>query len=75
MAKILNFLHTVFVKGIWQTFFVAWIYEAFWKNLVCKKLKYDKWKGWIYLLPSIGLLLVFTVWHRWAAGEEIKFED
>ena len=62
MAKVLNFLNTVFVKGIWQTFFVAWIYEAFWKKFICKKLKFDKWKGWIYLLPAIGLLLVFTVW-------------
>ena len=26
------------------------------------KIRYDKWKGWIYLLPAIILLLIFTVW-------------
>jgi len=71
MAKILNFLDTVFVqafwktfcvKWVWQTFFVAWIYQAFWKDLVVKKLHYDRWKGWIYLLPVLVLIAVFTVW-------------
>ncbi len=62
MAKILNFLNTVFVKGFWQTFCVKWIHDGFWKTFVCKKLKFDRWKGWIYLLPAIALLLVFTVW-------------
>ena len=28
----------------------------------CKKIKFDQWKGWIYLSPAIVLLLVFTVW-------------
>lgn len=27
-----------------------------------RKIKFDKWKAWIYLLPAIILLLVFTVW-------------
>ena len=26
------------------------------------KIKFDKWKAWLYLLPAIILLLVFTVW-------------
>ena len=26
------------------------------------KIKYDQWKGWVYLSPAIGLLLIFTVW-------------
>ena len=26
------------------------------------KIKFDKWKGWVYLAPCIALLLVFTVW-------------
>ncbi len=28
----------------------------------CKKIKFDKWKGWLYLSPAIVLLLIFTVW-------------
>ncbi len=27
-----------------------------------RKIKFDKWKAWIYLLPAIVLLLIFTVW-------------
>ena len=27
-----------------------------------QKIKFDKWKGWLYLLPAIVLLLVFTAW-------------
>ena len=26
------------------------------------KIKFDKWKGWVYLAPCIALLLVFTGW-------------
>ena len=71
MNKIANFLHTVFVKAVWQTFcvnwvwktfFVAWIYQAFWKDLIVKKLQFDKWKGWMYLLPVVVLIAIFTVW-------------
>ena len=71
MNKIANFFHTVFVKAVWQTFCVnwvwktfcvAWVYQAFWKDLIVTKLHFDKWKGWVYLLPAIALLLVFTIW-------------
>lgn len=27
-----------------------------------KKIKFDQWKGWIYLAPTLVLLLIFTVW-------------
>lgn len=62
MAKILNGLKIFFADWIWGTFFVKWIYEAFFLGFVCKKLKFDKWKGWVYLLPCIVLLLIFTGW-------------
>ncbi len=62
MTAIRNFFHTVFVKGFWQTFCVQWIHDAFFINFLCKKLKFDKWKGWVYLAPCIALLLIFTVW-------------
>ena len=26
------------------------------------KIKFEKWKAWIYLLPAIILLLIFTAW-------------
>lgn len=26
------------------------------------KIKYDKWKGWVYLVPTLILLAIFTVW-------------
>ena len=37
------------------------------ENAVLRFIRYamknfDKWKGWLYLAPCIGLLLVFTVW-------------
>jgi len=69
MAKALDFLNTVFVKGfwktfcvkwVWQTFCVAWVYQGFIVGLAVRK--FDKWKAWIYLLPAIVLLLIFTVW-------------
>ena len=50
------------VMGALKIFFVDWIYTAFWKTFVVKKLKFDKWKGWIYLSPAIVLLLIFTIW-------------
>ena len=53
---------TFCVKWVWQTFCVAWVYQAFWKTFVVKKLHFDRWKGWIYLLPALVLLLVFTIW-------------
>ncbi len=27
-----------------------------------QKIKFDKWKGWLYLSPAIVLLLIFTIW-------------
>ncbi len=27
-----------------------------------RKIKFDQWKAWLYLLPAIILLLIFTVW-------------
>ncbi len=71
MAKVLESLKTFFVKGVWQTFcvkwvwetfLVAWVYQAFWKTLIVKKLKFDKWKGWVYLLPVVVLVAIFTIW-------------
>ena len=54
--------NTFFVKWVWQTFFVAWMYETFFLKFVCRKLKFNKWKAWIYLAPAIILLLIFTAW-------------
>ena len=71
MNKFSNFLHTVFVEAVWQTFcvnwvwktfFVAWVYQVFWKKIIVTKLHYDRWKGWIYLLPVLVLIAIFTVW-------------
>ena len=31
-------------------------------NAFAKAIKFDQWKGWIYLSPAIVLLLIFTVW-------------
>ena len=31
-------------------------------NAFGKKIKYDQWKGWVYLAPAIVLLMIFTVW-------------
>ena len=42
--------------------------KYFWYNLgkklnaFGKKIKFDQWKGWLYLSPAVVLLLVFTVW-------------
>ncbi len=47
-----NFLQTIW-HGIHDVFFI---------NFLCKKLKFEKWKGWVYLLPCMILILVFTVW-------------
>ena len=62
MNKIANFFHTVFVKAVWQTFCLKWVYEAFWKTLILKKLHFEKWKGWVYLFPVVVLIAVFTIW-------------
>ena len=71
MSKIGNFFHTVFVKAVWQTFcvnwvwktfFVAWIYQALWKKTIVENLRFEKWKGWVYLLPVVVLIAIFTIW-------------
>lgn len=71
MDKVLTFLNTVFVQGfwktfcvkwVWQTFCVKWIYQAVCKDFIGKKLNFTSWKGWIYLLPALILLAIFTVW-------------
>ncbi len=46
-----------FFQKIWYG-----IHDVFFINILCKKLKFDKWKAWIYLLPAIILLMIFTVW-------------
>ena len=39
------------------------LYEARKKlSAFCRKIKFDQWKGWIYLSPAIVLLLIFTAW-------------
>ncbi|MBQ4511256.1 MAG: sugar ABC transporter permease [Clostridia bacterium] len=53
-------LNTFFKEWVWNTFCVKWFWKSFCVNLVYKK--FDKWKAWIYLVPAIVLLLVFTVW-------------
>ena len=60
MAKVLNSLKSVFVDKVWKIFFVKWIWQGFFVNLVYKK--FDKWKGWLYLLPVLVLIAVFTIW-------------
>ena len=29
---------------------------------ICRKIKFDKWKAWIYLAPTLVLLAIFTFW-------------
>ena len=53
---------TCSVKAALKTFFIDWIYLAFWKKFVVEKLHFDKWKGWVYLLPVIVLIAIFTIW-------------
>ena len=31
-------------------------------NELCRKTKFDKWKAWIYLAPTLVLLAIFTIW-------------
>ena len=49
-----------FINAVWHTFIVKWIWKGFFVNIVYGK--FDKYKGWIYLLPALILLAVFTVW-------------
>ena len=43
-----------------KTFCKEKVWQGFCVNQVYKK--FDKWKGWLYLLPALVLLLIFTVW-------------
>ncbi len=43
-----------------EVFCKKWIWQGFCVNLVYKK--FDKWKAWLYLLPALILILIFTVW-------------
>ncbi len=38
------------------------LHDVFFIDFLCKKLKFEKWKGWVYLAPCMVLLLIFTVW-------------
>ncbi len=40
----------------------GWTAFRLWLKRFLIKIKFEKWKGWIYLSPCIILLLVFTVW-------------
>lgn len=51
---------TFCVKWVWLTFCVAWIYRGFILGQVIRK--FDRWKAWLYLVPAIILLSIFTVW-------------
>ncbi len=46
-----------FFQTIWHG-----IHDVFFVDFLCKKLKFNTWKGWVYLLPCIVLILIFTVW-------------
>lgn len=46
-----------FFQQIWHA-----VHDKFFIGIVCKKLRFEKWKAWLYLSPAIILLLVFTVW-------------
>ncbi len=46
-----------FLQTIWHA-----IHDVFFIDFLCKKLKFEKWKGWVYLAPCMVLLLIFTVW-------------
>ena len=41
-----------------KTFCKEKVWQGFCVNQVYKK--FDKWKGWLYLLPALVLLLIFT---------------
>lgn len=43
-----------------EVFCKEWIWKGFFVNLVYKK--FDKWKAWLYLAPTLVLLAIFTIW-------------
>ena len=60
MEKVGSAIKNFFVEKFWRTFCVKWVWQGFCVNQVYKK--FDKWKAWLYLLPAIILLCIFTVW-------------
>ena len=50
-------------KKVWQKI-KQFRWHKFVKKVdtICQKIKFDKWKAWIYLLPTLVLLLIFTFW-------------
>ena len=32
------------------------------KKSFAQTIRFDKWKGWVYLAPALVLLLIFTIW-------------
>ncbi len=48
-------------RNLFQTIWHG-IHDVFFINFMCKKLKFDKWKGWVYLFPCLIFVLIFTVW-------------
>ena len=40
----------------------SWQEFRLWLKRFLIKIKFEKWKGWIYLSPCVALLLIFTVW-------------
>ncbi len=48
-------------KGFFQKIWHG-IHDVFFIDFLCKKLHFEKWKGWVYLAPALILILVFTVW-------------
>ena len=69
MAKVGSAIKNFFVEKFWRTFCVAWIWCTFcvkwvWQGFCVNQMykKFDKWKAWLYLLPAIILLCIFTVW-------------
>ena len=51
---------TVHLDVFWHVVCVKWIWKAFIVNILYKH--FDKWKAWLYLAPTLVLLMIFTVW-------------
>ncbi len=47
-------------QNIVADFFKEKVWKGFFVNLVYKK--FDKWKAWLYLAPTLVLLAIFTIW-------------
>ena len=51
---------TVHLDKFWHVFCVKWVWKTFCVKILYKN--FDKWKAWLYLAPTLVLLLIFTVW-------------